>query len=104
QKWREEISELVRAGGRHVLFKQELDTVGQRLQQPMRTHAVRTPSRLNMRHDFALEPRQIRQRRQQHEEHNDNLRQGYDKKGMLGGELVHGRAPTSATGSVASGR
>ena len=73
QKRRQKISKFVRARRRHVFFEQEFDAIGQRLQQAVRTHAIRSPSRLNMRHDFALEPGQIGERRQQHEKQDDDL-------------------------------
>ena len=103
QKRREKIGEFVRARRRHVFLEQKFHAIGQRLQQAVRADAIRSPSRLDVRHDFALEPGEIRQRRQQHEKQHDDFRQHDDQKRMLRGEFVHGRASTS-TSSAASGR
>ena len=59
KQWREVIHEFVHAGGRGVFFEEEFQAIRQWLEQPVRTNAMRSPARLDVRDDFAFEPRQI---------------------------------------------
>ena len=67
-----------------VFFKNKLHAVGQGLQQSVRTHQVRPPSRLDVRHHFALQPRHIGDAGQQDEEDERNLhRRDDDQNGQI---------------------
>ena len=69
-KRRQEIEDLIDMRRQHVFLGKQLDDVGQRLQQSVRTNAPRTDAKLDVRDDLALDPLQIGQRRHQHK-HND---------------------------------
>ncbi len=65
---REKVRELVHAGGRRIFLQKKFGAIGERLQQAVRPDAVRTPARLDVRHNLALEPREIRVHRQHDEQ------------------------------------
>src|SRR4051812_20970024 len=65
---------------RHIFFGEQLDDIGQRLQQAMRTHSIRPDSKLDVRDNLSLDPLQIRERGHQHERDQPGLDQGQDKK------------------------
>jgi len=67
------INKFIHAGRSRVLFEKKFQAVCQRLQQSVRAHAVRPPPRLNVRHDFPFEPRQIRIRGQNDEQQQRDL-------------------------------
>ena len=74
----------------------QLDEVRQRLQQSVRTHAVRSGTQLNVRQHLALDPRRGRRSRQKH----DGDQRGFDE---AEDEEVHSDQPTvsSASGPLA---
>ena len=55
-KRREEIEELIDMRGQHVLFSKELDDVGERLEQSVRSHAAGPDAELDVGEDFSLDP------------------------------------------------
>ena len=95
QKRRQRIDETVRARGRHVLFEQELQAVGQRLQQSVRADAVGSHAALDVRRYFALEPDDVGQRGQQNEKQHHDLDQRDQEYRIPRKEFVHGCASAS---------
>ena len=67
---REQIEEFVDVGREHAFLGDQLDDVGQRLQQAMRTDARRAHAHLHVRDHLALHPLQIGERR--HEDARDD--------------------------------
>ena len=70
---RKKISKFVHARWRRIFLQKKFCAIRQRLQQSMRPDTMRSPSRLHVRHNFALEPRQIRIDRQNDEKQKRNL-------------------------------
>jgi hypothetical protein len=64
---RQQIEKLVDVRRHHAFLGDQLDDVGQRLQQSVRTHARRAHAHLHVRDHLALHPLQIGERRQQYE-------------------------------------
>ena len=66
-KRRQQIEELVDVRREHAFLGDQLHHVGQRLQQSVRSHAIRTHAQLDVRDHFALDPLQVCERGEQHE-------------------------------------
>ena len=66
---RQEVEDLVHVRRHHVFLGDQLDDVGQRLQQAVRTHAARSDAQLDVRDHLALDPLQVGERGQQNERH-----------------------------------
>ena len=90
---REQVEELVDVGRHQVFLGDQLDHVGQRLQQPVRADARGPDAHLDVRDDLAFHPLQIRQRGQQNERHDDaSLDQAdNEKKSLAGSRLLQSR-------------
>ena len=67
---RQQIEELVDVRRDEAFFGEQLDDVGERLQQAVRTDAIRAQAQLDVREHLALDPLQIGQRG--HEHRHDN--------------------------------
>ena len=68
----------------HVFLGEQLDDVGQRLQQSVRTHAARTDAQLDVRDHLALDPLQVGERRQQNERDHEQLLMRLRMKKFIG--------------------
>src|ERR1035437_6282540 len=77
----------------HVFLGQQLDDVGQRLEQSVRSNAPGSDAELDMREYFALDPLNVGQRREQYEGHQG----GFDETNYKEVHLEEG-APYSAPG------
>ena len=86
QEGRHQVEELVDVRGDQAFLGNQLHHVGQRLQQSVRAHAVRSHAKLDMRDHLALDPLQIRERGKKHEGDHRHLDEG-DYKEI---EKVHG--------------
>ncbi len=75
---RQQVEELVDVRRHHVFLGDQLDDVGKRLQQAVRTHAIRAHAHLHVRDHFALHPLQIRQHVHQDGDHDRDLDQRDD--------------------------
>ena len=73
EKRRQQVEELVDVRRNQVFFGDQLDDVGQRLQQPVRADARRAQAHLDVGDHFALHPLQIGQRGQQDGGHHRRL-------------------------------
>jgi hypothetical protein len=85
EKRRQQIEERVGAGGHDTLLRQQLEDIGDGLQQAVRADAIGARAQLNMRQHLALDPLQVGQSRQQREQHD----RGFDQAEE---EEVHGAA------------
>src|SRR5207244_10922573 len=96
QQWRQKEQIAVRSCRNDDLLEDELEDVGERLQQPERPHAIGPDTDLHPADDLALRERQIRNREDQRHDDGDDLserpyqRPGWTKKALEGVEhLVH---------------
>ena len=71
------------------------DPVGKRLQQAVRADAVRSPARLNVRDDFALDPREIGVHGENNENKDSDLDNRDDQERVLGQKCAHDFASAS---------
>jgi hypothetical protein len=62
EKRRQKIENLVDVGRYHIFLGHELDDVGERLQQSVRSHAARADAKLDVRDHLALDPLQVGER------------------------------------------
>ena len=68
-------------GRRQVFLKEELNAIGQRLQQTERSDVAGSPAVLHMSNNFALQPYAVGNCRQQHNECHDGLDEGHENEG-----------------------
>ena len=80
QPRREKIDVLLHVGGREVFLEQELDAVGQGLQQSEGTDAGGSPAVLHMADDLALQPDGVGDDGEQNAERDGDLNNGDDQK------------------------
>ena len=66
KEWRQQVEERVDVRRDEAFLREQLDDVGERLQQPMRPDAIRAEAKLDVREHLALDPLQIRQRGHEH--------------------------------------
>ena len=78
-----DVERLVDVRRRQVFFEDELDAVGQRLQQAERAHARGSPAVLDVAHHFALQPDGVGHRREQHEDREHDLDDGDEDEGLM---------------------
>ena len=64
---------LIRFGGHELFFEDQLDRIGDRLKQALRSGAVRADTRLNARQRPAFIPRQIGEPAQQREDDDQQI-------------------------------
>src|ERR1700738_2367579 len=95
QQRRKIVDELVDAGGGGIFLEKELQPIRQRLQQPVWPDAMRSPARLNVRDNFALEPGEIRVNGQNHKQQDGDLYECDQDFRVLGDEVVHDLASAS---------
>ena len=67
---------LVHVRRNQVFFGDQLDHVGQRLQQAVRSHAIRAGTHLDVRDHLALHPLQVREHGHQHGENHQRFDHG----------------------------
>ena len=79
-KWRQKPEHFVHVGRHHVFLGDQLDDVGQRLQQSVRTHAPRSDAQLDVSQHLALQPLQVRERGQQNEGHHRGFDDGQNEE------------------------
>ena len=77
---REQIEEPVDVGRQQIFFGQELEDVGQRLHQAVRTDTQRAGAGLNMRQNFSLDPLQVGKRGHEDGENNGDLDEADDDR------------------------
>jgi hypothetical protein len=63
---------------KHAFLRDQLNDIGERLQQAMRTDARRPHAHLHVRDHFALDPLQVSKRRQQDERNDRGLNERDD--------------------------
>ncbi len=73
QQRRKVVDKFIDACRSRIFLEEKFHAVRQRLQQSVRTNAVRAPARLHVRDDFAFEPRQIGVHRQHDEQQQRDL-------------------------------
>ena len=80
QERRQQVEQLVDVRRNQVFLGDQLDDVGQRLQQAVRAHAVGAEAHLDVRDHLALHPLQVGERGQKHEGDHRRLDQAeYEK-------------------------
>ena len=100
QQRREIVDELIDARGRGIFLEKKFQAVGQRLQQAVRADAMRSPARLNVRDDFALEPGEIGVDGEHHEQQDGDLHERDEDFRVLGEEVVHDLPSASCKDSI----
>ena len=100
QQRREIVDEFIHTCRRRIFLEKKFHAVGQRLQQSVRPDAMRPPTRLHVRDDFAFEPRQIGIHRQHDEQQQRNLDERDDQFRVGGEEGVHGSVFASGRDSI----
>ena len=80
QERRQQIEELVDVRRNQVFLGDQLDDVGQRLQQPVRSHRARPDAHLDVRDHLALDPLQVGQRGHEHKRDDRGFDEGDDEE------------------------
>ena len=91
--------------GQQVLLEEELDAVGQRLEQAPRAGAVGPDAVLHVGNDLALEPDHHQHRNQQEDERDDDLEdddEHHREVDAVGEQRVHQVAASRLTGPLGS--
>ena len=79
--------------GHHVFLEEELDAVGERLQQAERADARGAPAVLHAAEHFALEQHGVGHRGERDDEDHGDLHAGDEEKDREGGQVVHRGSP-----------
>ena len=77
------------ARGMQVFLEEELDAVGERLQQAEGADARGSPAVLDAAEDLALQQHRVGDRRQRDDEHDDDLEDAEQQECLELGEMAH---------------
>src|SRR5258708_17981301 len=83
-----------------IFLEKEFQPIRERLEQSMRADAMRSPTRLNVRDKFALEPGEIGVDGEHHEKQDGDLDQRDQDFRVLGEKGAHGLLSASGKDSI----